>query len=94
MSTQSKTLTFGQKLVGVNFNPSSNPDVDQVNQAFADLADKMHEERTKASKQVAAGEDNDSGNYTSDAPREFSESITDIQKTCMMAVRALTRKNY
>jgi hypothetical protein len=32
-------LTFGEKLVGLSFNPSQDPKVDRVKQLCADLAD-------------------------------------------------------
>jgi hypothetical protein len=39
-NTQEKTeLTFGQKAVGLNFNPSGDDKVGQVKQSFADLID-------------------------------------------------------
>jgi hypothetical protein len=34
-----QSLTFGQKLVDVNFNPSGNPTIDEVKQLCARLAD-------------------------------------------------------
>lgn len=37
------TLTFGQKLVGVTFNPSQNPKVDRIKEISAELADIVYE---------------------------------------------------
>lgn len=36
---ENKELTFGQKLVGLTFNPSGDDQVGQVKQIFADMAD-------------------------------------------------------
>lgn len=36
--------TFGQTLVGYNFNPSGNPKVQKVKQLFAEIADIMYED--------------------------------------------------
>ena len=37
-------LTFGQKLTGVDFNPSKNPKVDRLKELFAEAADIVHEQ--------------------------------------------------
>lgn len=37
--TQQRELTFGEKLVGISFNPSNNPQVDRAKQLCAELAD-------------------------------------------------------
>lgn len=84
-----RVLTRGQKLVRVSFNPSQNPLVDETKQAFADIADKMYEEQD-----LASGSLQQPHTYTTEAAREFAMAITDIQKTCMMAVAALTNKHY
>ena len=36
-------LTYGQKICGVDFNPSSDENIAQVKQAFADIIDRMFE---------------------------------------------------
>jgi hypothetical protein len=36
---QTRELTPGEKLVGIKFNPSGNPDVDKAKQLCAELAD-------------------------------------------------------
>jgi hypothetical protein len=37
--SETRELTFGEKLVGLDFNPSNRPDVDEVKQLNAKLAD-------------------------------------------------------
>lgn len=37
-------LTFGQKLVGLKFNPSGDDKVDKAKQLCADLADLLHDQ--------------------------------------------------
>lgn len=40
--TQQPTLTFGQRLVGLNFNPSKDSNVDQAKRLCAELADLVY----------------------------------------------------
>lgn len=41
-----QTLTFGQKAVGLSFNPSNNPKVDELKKAAAAFIDLCNEMRT------------------------------------------------
>jgi hypothetical protein len=41
----SKNKSFGERLVGVEFNPSKNGAVDQIKQKMAEVANLMQEER-------------------------------------------------
>ena len=41
-------LTFGQKAMGVTFNPSNNADVDAIKNLCAELADKLNNLRIEA----------------------------------------------
>ena len=43
MAEETKELTFGQKAVGVRFNPSGMSEVDEVKQTFADIIDKIEQ---------------------------------------------------
>ena len=43
-TTEHQELSFGQKLVGLNFNPSNDDKVGKAKQLFADAADMIHEE--------------------------------------------------
>lgn len=71
-----KEQTFGQKAVGLSFNPSARTDVEEVKQACADLIDRMHVLRVTT-------ED-------SDQARLASVAITELQGAQMWAVKALT----
>jgi hypothetical protein len=44
METENKTLSFGEELCGVSFNPSKDPVVDDVKKKFAELADLVNEQ--------------------------------------------------
>jgi hypothetical protein len=45
---ETQELTYGQKMVGLSFNPSGLDVVGQTKQYFADLIDKAHEIRMKS----------------------------------------------
>lgn len=69
-------LTFGQKAVGVKFNPSGYGEVDEVKQLFADVIDKMANLREKSGSQ--------------EQKRHASIAITEAENAQMRAVKALT----
>lgn len=71
--------TFGQRAVGIDFNPSGREDVNFCKQAFADIIDQMHalREREDSSPEVR---------------RLCSVAITEAQTAQMWAVKALTWK--
>lgn len=71
-----RSLTYGEKAVGVNFNPSGNHSVNDTKAGFARLIDEMHSLRT-------AVED-------VEVKRMLSIAITEAQSSCMWAVKALT----
>ena len=73
-------LTFGQKAVGVSFNPSNDPDVDELKRRFALIIDQCHMKRQS----LMAG---------SDAHRLWSIAITEAQGAQMWAVKAATWKD-
>jgi hypothetical protein len=73
-------LTFGQKAVGVTFNPSGNPDVDELKRRFALIIDQCHLRRQS----LMAG---------SEAHRMWSEAITQAQTAQMWATKAATWKD-
>ena len=69
-------LTFGQKLVGIKFNPSNNLKVDRVKEICAELADLIEVEsrpRDDAFKRIL-----------------FENTTGDILKAQMMAVKLIT----
>lgn len=72
-------LTFGEKAVGLTFNPSNDPAVYQCKAHFAALIDQLHELRGKGG--------------VSDQPRLASIAITELQGAQMWAVKALTWKD-
>lgn len=74
---ENKELTFGQKAVGLTFNPSGNEKVTQCKQAFADLIDMMNDLRNDPKS-------------SQDAKRHASVAITELETAQMRAVKALT----
>ena len=71
-----RELTFGEKAVGVQFNPSKFPQVDLYKKQCAELIDNLNDARNRT----------DDG----DVKRMFSEAITNIQTGQMWAVKAVT----
>ena len=72
-------LTFGQKAVGVSFNPSGDPEIHEVKQAYADIIDKLNDLRNST--------------MSGEVRRMASTSITEAQTSQMWAVKALTWKD-
>lgn len=72
------TLTFGQKAVGLSFNPSGDDAVGKAKQIFADAIDQLDELR----KNTTSGE----------VKRMCSVAITEAQTAQMWAVKAITWK--
>jgi hypothetical protein len=74
MSEQS----FGEKAVGLSFNPSGNAAVDNYKRAFADLIDMLNEDRARSG--------------DPEVKRMCSVAITEAQTAQMWAVKAITWK--
>lgn len=72
-------LTFGQKAVGLTFNPSGDADVLAIKQAFASAIDVINNLRTAAGK--------------GEAVRMYSVAITEAQTAQMWAVKGVTWKD-
>lgn len=72
-------LTFGQKAVGLNFNPSGDDAVGQVKQSYANIIDQLDFLR----KTTESGE----------VKRLCSVGITEAQGAQMWAVKAITWKD-
>jgi hypothetical protein len=72
-------LTFGQKLVGLSFNPSGDDAVSQVKQTFANAIDQLNSLRST----TTSGE----------VKRMCSVAITEAQTAQMWAVKAITWKD-
>lgn len=77
-----RPLTFGEKAVGLTFNPGGNPDVEKIKRGYADLIDMLDELRRTAS---AAG--------NGEQARLASVAITEAQGAQMWAVKAVTWSN-
>jgi hypothetical protein len=77
--TSAVGLSFGQKAVGLTFNPSNNPDVDSCKSGFANLIDQMNFLRATSA--------------SPEQKRLASVAITEAQGAQMFAVKALTWKD-
>lgn len=75
-------LSFGQKAVGLSFNPSSLPEVDEIKRAFATAIDILNNLRAKAVEAKNTG-----------AIRHFSVAITQAEDAQMRGVKAATWKD-
>lgn len=71
-----RELTFGEKAVGITFNPSSNPMVDAIKGKSAELIDVLHTLREATP--------------NSEIKRQLSIAITEVQTAQMWAVKAVT----
>lgn len=74
----SQELTFGQKAVGLTFNPSGDEKVNKLKSAYAEIIDILHKMR---------------GNTPSESSRLASIAITEAQGAQMWAVKAITWKD-
>jgi hypothetical protein len=70
--------TYGQKAVGLSFNPSGDDEVARCKQIFADAIDQMNDLR---------------GGVSGEQARLASIAITEAQGAQMWAVKALTWKD-
>lgn len=71
-----RALTFGEKAVGIRFNPSGDSKVESIKRKYADLIDELNDLRSNSeSKEVA---------------RQCSVAITEAQTSQMWAVKAAT----
>lgn len=70
-------LTYGQRAVGLTFNPSGDKDVDKVKRAYAEIIDVMNALR-------------DESMYSKEKARLCSVAITEAQSAQMWAVKAIT----
>nr|WP_293844214.1 hypothetical protein [uncultured Arsenicibacter sp.] len=52
-SPKTEELTFGQKAVGLRFNPSGSDEVGQIKQTFADAIDKLNDLRKSTKSPMA-----------------------------------------
>lgn len=71
-----KNLTFGQKAVALNFNPSGDDTISQIKQKYADIIDQLNDLRATTT--------------SSEMKRLCSVAITEAQGAQMWAVKAIT----
>lgn len=78
MEANLRELTYGEKAVGLNFNPSGDSAVTTVKKYYAQIIDDLHSQR--------------SGIEDPEAKRLYSIAITEAQSAQMWAVKAITWK--
>lgn len=83
-----RELTFGEKAVGLTFNPSGDPAVNACKAAFARVIDQMNDLRTEA--QRTGSTDEADNRKQADIARMASIAITEAQTAQMWAVKAIT----
>ena len=71
-----RPLTYGEKAVGITFNPGGMPEVNKVKDLYAKIIDDLNDARTASS--------------SPEQKRLFSIAITEAQSAQMWAVKALT----
>ena len=74
-----RPMTFGEKLVGITFNPSADDKVAKAKQLCAELADLLNEH-------------NESQEKSQDSQRLFSHAVSEILNAQMNVVKVLTYK--
>jgi hypothetical protein len=72
------TQSFGEKAVGLSFNPSGDDKVAQIKRAYAGIIDQLNNLRQ------------DLGDTDGEIKRMFSVAITEAQTSQMWAVKAAT----
>ena len=70
-----RELTFGEKAVGLTFNPGGNPAVDLVKKQYAEIIDALYQSKLTSDAEKA---------------RLYSIAITEAQAAQMWAVKAIT----
>lgn len=76
MSDNTRELTFGEKAVGLTFNPGANDEVKLCKEGYAAIIDRLNELRNKAE--------------GAEKKRMYSVAITEAQTSQMWAVKAIT----
>jgi hypothetical protein len=78
MGEDTRAMSYGEKAVGITFNPSNDPMVQSIKERFANLIDEMDALRNRT-------EDGE-------VKRMCSVAITELQTAQMWAVKAATYK--
>ncbi len=76
MIEEQRELTYGEKAVGLTFNPANNPAVNSIKKDFAKIIDGLNEVRLAIS--------------DPEVKRMLSIAITEAQTAQMWAVKAVT----
>lgn len=79
MSENTRPQSFGEKAVGLTFNPSNSHEVDKCKKEFADIIDRMNYLREQTT--------------SAEVKRMASVAITEAQTAQMWAVKAITWKD-
>jgi len=78
-NTEKTELSFGEKAVGLSFNPSGMSEVIKCKQGFANLIDQLNDFRNEKNPSLS-----------SEAKRHASIAISELESAQMRAVKALT----
>ena len=81
-----KTQTYGEKAVGLSFNPSGDPDVEMTKRLYANVIDVCARLRVEAVDPAAP-------EFSKEKARLFEIAITEAQGAQMWAVKAITWKD-
>jgi hypothetical protein len=73
---EERELTYGERAVGLKFNPSGNDVVGTIKRQFADVIDELNEQRAESD--------------DPEVKRMLSVAITEAQAAQMWAVKAVT----
>lgn len=76
MENEQREMTFGEKAVGLTFNPGGNPVVHGIKIEFCNIIDDLNDMRTETE--------------NPEVKRMLSLAITDLQTAQMWAVKAVT----
>ncbi len=79
--TDDRPMTFGERAVGLTFNPSGDPVVNELKTAAAEFIDLCAAQREKANQDEGIG---------GEKARMYSVAITEAQTAQMWAVKAAT----
>lgn len=82
MNQNLRDLTFGEKAVGLTFNPSNNNNVQKIKELYAEIIDILHEIECPMSNNISSNDMN----------RLLDIAITQAQTAQMWAVKAITYK--
>jgi hypothetical protein len=87
--TPERELTYGEKSVGLTFNPGNNPKVDEVKKLYAQIIDLCASERLAIESEPCPTPGD--GERLREKARFFSIAITEAQTAQMWAVKAITK---